>query len=221
MKKYDYSKPNQRDLEANSSVSSAGGSISSNGSTVINTGMYLRDWRQALRAPPSYRIGNRTIRLQVHIIWPLAVLGALVLFLVYVISSSAMMSGPSINKLDKSTVILYNHTYPLTSPIVSNGIHSFRIGIIADLDTNSRVSGKDSWNSYFMKGYLSYIPSKGSVAVSWDETVPKEIKSSFSLKGKPVVKCVGHSVLFSLCFPIRSRDGIIRASRVQRKAAHI
>lgn len=188
MKKYDYSKLNQRDLEANSSVSSAGGSgISSNGSsTVINTGMYLRDWRQALRAPPSYRIGNRTIRLQVHIIWPLAVLGALVLFLVYVLSSSAMnmISGPSINRLDKSSVILYNYTYPLTSPIISNGIHSFRIGVIADLDTNSRVHGKDSWNSYLMKGYLSYIPAKGSVTVSWDETGPKELKSSFSLKGR-------------------------------------
>lgn len=190
MKNYNYSKLSQRDLEANSSVSSAGtssgigNSNSFNGSTVIDTGMYLRDWRQALRTPPSYRIGNRTIRLQVHVIWPLAVLAAILLFLLYIIGSSTMTSGSSIGSMDRNSVIFYNSTYPLTSPIVSNGIYSFRIGVIADLDTNSRVGGKDSWNSYFMKGYLSYIPSKGTVAVSWDETGPREMKSSFSLKGR-------------------------------------
>lgn len=188
MKKYNYSKLSQRDLEAASSTvsSAAGKSIigSSNGTTVIETGMYLRDWRQALRTPPSYRIGNRTIRLQVHVIWPLAVLGALLLFLLYIIGSSTMQSGSSIGNLDRNSVIFYNSTYPLTEPIVSNGMYTFRIGVIADLDTNSRVGSKDSWNSYFMKGYLSYIPAKGTVTVSWDETGPKEMKSSFSLKGK-------------------------------------
>ncbi|XP_062565495.1 soluble calcium-activated nucleotidase 1-like [Armigeres subalbatus] len=192
MKKYNYSKLNQRDLEAiTPGCSTGGGIINSNGSTVIDTGMYLRDWRQALRTPPSYRIGNRTIRLQVHIIWPVVVLGAIVLFLVYIIGSSTISSAPSIVSLNKNSVIFYNTTYPLSSPIVSNGINSYRIGVIADLDTNSRVSGKDSWNSYYMKGYLSYIPSKGTVTVSWDETGPTEIKSSFSLKGK-------NKILFSV-----------------------
>lgn len=185
MKKYNYSKLNQRDLEAFTPVSpTVGGSINNNGSTVIDTGMYLRDWRQALRTPPSYRIGNRTIRLQVHVIWPLAVLGAIVLFLVYIIGSSTISSAPSIFSLDKNSVIFYNSTYPLSSPIVSNGINSYRIGVIADLDTNSRMSGKDSWSSYYMKGYLSYIPSKSTVTVSWDESGPTEMKSSFSLKGR-------------------------------------
>ncbi|XP_058822434.1 soluble calcium-activated nucleotidase 1 [Topomyia yanbarensis] len=183
MKKYNYSRLNQRDLEGNQGLASTS-STCANGATIIDTGMYLRDWRQALRTPPSYRLGNRTIRLQVHLIWPLAVLGAIVVLLVYIISSSPLSSGPSINDLDKSTMILYNHTYPLSSPIVSNGMYTYRIGIIADLDTSSRVEGKDAWSSYLMKGYLSYVPSSGTVTVSWDETKPKELRSSFSLKGR-------------------------------------
>ncbi|XP_055605957.1 apyrase-like [Uranotaenia lowii] len=182
MKKYNYNKVSQRESEVQSSP--INGNVGS--STVIETGMYVRDWRQALRTPPSYRIGNRTIRLQVHLIWPLAVLAGVVLLLIYLVSSSPLVTnGPRISSLDKSAVIFYNHTYPLTSPIVSNGMYSFRIGIIADLDTASRAAaGKDSWSSFLLKGYLSYIPSKNSITVSWDESGPKEIKSSFSLKGR-------------------------------------
>ncbi|KAL9706594.1 hypothetical protein quinque_010112 [Culex quinquefasciatus] len=140
MTSYAYSKVSQRDTEsfAASSSSNANG----NGSTVIETGMYLRDWRQALRTPPSYRLGNRTIRLQVSMVWPLAVLGLVVLFLIYVVT------------------------------------------VIADLDTNSRVKGKDTWSSYLLKGYLSFIPAKGTITVSWDDVGPKQLKSSFSLKGR-------------------------------------
>ncbi|XP_055636847.1 apyrase [Toxorhynchites rutilus septentrionalis] len=180
MKKYSYSKLCQQDSEGKLSLSHCPGK----GSTVIDTGMYLRDWRQALRAPPSYRIGNRTIRLQVHMIWPLAVLGTLLIFLVYIVSSATFMNGINLNSASKSSVSLYNHTYPLSSPIVSNGIYTFRIAVIADLDTNSRKKGEDSWSSYFMKGYLSYVPSKNSITVSWDDVEPKEMTSYFALKGR-------------------------------------
>lgn len=182
MKSYKYSKLNQRDLLLKTGSASL---LPTNGneSTVIDTGMYLRDWRQALRTPPSYRLGNRTIRLQVHLIWPLAVLGAILILLVYIISSP-FSNGSSITDLDKSAMIFYNHTYPLSSPIISNGMRTFRIGIIADLDTNSRVEKKETWCSYLMKGYLSYIPSKEAITVSWDEGPPKELRSNFALKGR-------------------------------------
>ncbi|XP_055548855.1 apyrase [Wyeomyia smithii] len=182
MKNYKYGKVNQRDLVLTTASSQL--SPSGNESTVIDTRMYIRDWRQALRTPPSYRLGNRTIRLQVHLIWPLAVLGAILVLLVYVVSNSPFSGGSSLNDFDKSATIFYNHTYPLSSPIISNGMHTYRIGVIADLDTNSRVKGKDAWCSYLMKGYLSYIPSTGKITISWDEGQPKELKSSFALKGR-------------------------------------
>uniref|UniRef100_A0A182RSD7 Apyrase n=1 Tax=Anopheles funestus TaxID=62324 RepID=A0A182RSD7_ANOFN len=159
---------------------------SSSGSTIIDTGMYLRDWRKALRSPPSYRIGNRTIRLQVHFTWVLAILCAFLLLVLYISSSPSPLisdAPPPTNSFLRSSVIAYNHTYPLTSPIISSGIYSFRIGIIADLDTSSALK-KNQWGSYYLKGYLSFIPSKRSVTVSWDDGDPKALQSGFSLKGR-------------------------------------
>lgn len=155
------------------------------GSTIIDTGMYLRDWRKALRSPPSYRIGNRTIRLQVHFTWVLAILCTFLLFVLFISShpSSLVADVPTSNSFLRSTAIVYNRTYPLTSPIISSGIYSFRIGIIADLDTNSALN-KNQWGSFYQKGYLSFIPSKRSVTVSWDEGDPKALQSGFSLKGR-------------------------------------
>uniref|UniRef100_A0A182M482 Apyrase n=1 Tax=Anopheles culicifacies TaxID=139723 RepID=A0A182M482_9DIPT len=158
----------------------------SSSSTIIDTGMYLRDWRKALRSPPSYRIGNRTIRLQVHFTWVLATLCAFLLLVLYISSSpSALISDPppSSSSFLRNTAIVYNHTYPLTSPIISSGIYSFRIGIIADLDTSSALK-KNQWGSYYLKGYLSFIPSKRSLTVSWDDGEPKAVQSGFSLKGR-------------------------------------
>uniref|UniRef100_A0A182PRV7 Apyrase n=1 Tax=Anopheles epiroticus TaxID=199890 RepID=A0A182PRV7_9DIPT len=153
--------------------------------TIIDTGMYLRDWRKALRSPPSYRIGNRTIRLQVHFTWVLATLCAFLLLVLYISSSpsSLVSDGLASNSIQQRSTIVYNHTYPLTSPIVSSGIYSFRIGIIADLDTNSALN-KNQWGSFYLKGYLSFIPSKRSITVSWDDGEPKALQSGFSLKGR-------------------------------------
>ncbi|XP_053669438.1 apyrase [Anopheles marshallii] len=158
----------------------------SSGSTIIDTGMYLRDWRKALRSPPSYRIGNRTIRLQVHFTWVLAILCAFLLLVLYISSSPAPLISDApapTNSFLRNSVIVYNHTYPLTSPIISSGIYSFRIGIIADLDTSSALK-KNQWASYYLKGYLSFIPSKRSLTVSWDDGEPKALQSGFSLKGR-------------------------------------
>lgn len=154
-------------------------------STIIETGMYLRDWRKALRSPPSYRIGNRTIRLQVHFTWVLATLCALLLLVLYISSSPTYSANnvPAPSSFLRNTAIVYNHTYPLTSPIISSGIFSFRIAIIADLDTSSAMS-KTQWGSFYLKGYLSFIPSKRSITVSWDDGDPKQLRSGFALKGR-------------------------------------
>ncbi|GLV44941.1 uncharacterized protein CBL_14487 [Carabus blaptoides fortunei] len=64
-------------------------------------------------------------------------------------------------------------------------MHTFRIGIIADLDTNSKsLSEKNIWFSYLQKGYLSYSPSKKTVVVSWDRFDPLRLLSSYTLKDR-------------------------------------
>lgn len=59
------------------------------------------------------------------------------------------------------------------------------LGIIADLDTNSKSSTeKHTWYSYLKKGYLSYSPSKETVVVSWDHSDPVKLKTSFALNDR-------------------------------------
>lgn len=158
--------------------------------------MLLRDWRLALRSPPTYRIGNRTLRFQVHFIWIITLFGILVFMCFYLkipSKSSQFIYNSSDNLIYPAPTFSssifssnYNNVYPLTQPIIVNGITKYRIGIIADLDTNSLSDKtKNTWRSFYKKGYLSYNPSKidGGISVSWDTKDPVEISSSYSLKG--------------------------------------
>lgn len=79
-----------------------------------------RDWRKALRAQPAYRIVNRTIRGQTQFICVVGFTGFLLLVILYLFptrSSSNIMRSSN-----------YNYTYPLTRPIKTNTMHTFRIG---------------------------------------------------------------------------------------------
>lgn len=149
--------------------------------------MYMRDWRKALRTPPSYKVGNRTLRFRAHFIWVLMAIACVVLVLLYVGpvskyqdagASANWAAAPSLNPT-------YNFTYPLSAPIIANGLQTYRIGIIADLDTESKSkTDRNVWRSYLKKGYLTYHPSKEQVVVSWDKAEDTELTSSYALKGK-------------------------------------
>jgi soluble calcium-activated nucleotidase 1 len=49
--------------------------------------MSLRDWRQAIRTPPAYRVGNSTLRIQTQFITVIAVIGLIALIILYAVSS--------------------------------------------------------------------------------------------------------------------------------------
>ncbi|VEN51606.1 unnamed protein product [Callosobruchus maculatus] len=137
-----------------------------------------KDWRKALRAQPAYRVVNRTIRGQTLFTWTVGLTG--LFFLIYFYTNSTTRSTSSVLRSSD-----YNYTYPLTRPIKTSNMHRFRIGIIADLDTNSKSDKeKNTWISYFKTGYLSYNPQKKSVTVAWDPKEPEVLKTSFSLKGR-------------------------------------
>ncbi|KAJ8957403.1 hypothetical protein NQ318_004883 [Aromia moschata] len=136
-----------------------------------------KDWRKALRAQPAYRIVNRTIRGQTQFICIVGFTGLILLFLLYLYptkrTSSVLRSSG------------YNYTYPLTRPIKTNIMHTFRIGIIADLDTNSKSKQEENtWQSYLKTGYLSYNVNKNTVVITWDIKEPEKLKNSYSLKGR-------------------------------------
>ncbi|TMW45893.1 hypothetical protein DOY81_009033 [Sarcophaga bullata] len=172
--------------------------------------MYSRDWRSALRTPPTYRIGNRTVRFNYHI--AMLIGGVCTLFIIfYYIRGSTSTSdaawlknyasstsghrggGGGSNSIVSSRTLIddefssYNSTYPLTLPVVGRpGMITYRIAMVADLDTNSKFdeNGATVWRSYLKKGHLSYISSKDEINITWDAGEPIALESSFSLKGR-------------------------------------
>lgn len=77
----------------------------------------------------------------------------------------------------------YNTTYPLTRPEITAKGKRFRIGVIADLDENSKSSSKAStWTSHFKRGYLT-LHHNDQVSVEWDKDLVV-LSSTLSQKGR-------------------------------------
>ena len=77
----------------------------------------------------------------------------------------------------------YNNTYPLTPSEVTVEGNRFRIGIIADLDENSKSTSKENtWTSHFNRGYLT-LHGNGRISVEWD-TEKIVLSSTLSQKGR-------------------------------------
>ncbi|KAL0993478.1 hypothetical protein UPYG_G00108530 [Umbra pygmaea] len=62
----------------------------------------------------------------------------------------------------------YNDTYPLSAPERTPQGTRYRIGVIADLDTDSRSKKKLTWFSYMRRGHLLVSESGDQVSVEWD-----------------------------------------------------
>lgn len=90
-----------------------------------------------------------------------------------------------------ATPLNYNSTYPLTRPIVNphNHFTIYRVGIIADLDTNSKKDkAHSSYSSYLKRGHLTIGPSLSTFEFKWDSEDSKEISSGYALKGKQLIR---------------------------------
>ncbi|XP_071386612.1 soluble calcium-activated nucleotidase 1 isoform X2 [Centroberyx affinis] len=83
----------------------------------------------------------------------------------------------------KQTESRYNDTYPLSPPERTAQGTRYRIGVIADLDTNSLSDKKLTWFSYMRRGYLLVSQSGDKVAVEWDQD-PVLLESHLSEKGR-------------------------------------
>ncbi|XP_064556430.1 apyrase [Drosophila montana] len=156
--------------------------------------MHMRDWRSALRTP-TYRIGNRTVRFNYH--FALLVFCACILALLFLYARQGSRSSSdgywlrsryASQENAASLATPYNTTYPLTPPLsVQGGVISYRIAMIADLDTSSKIikgDGSTTWRSYLKKGYLTYLPKKQEIQISWDDGAPTALESSFALKDR-------------------------------------
>ncbi|XP_065205071.1 apyrase [Planococcus citri] len=148
---------------------------------VFNFRMSLRDWRQALNSSPTYRMSNGTLRFQVKFVTFITILGLFVLFYAYSEYNGNMTYLKEYQQRKSSD---YNYTYPLTHPkIVVNGLE-YRIGIVTDLDTRSKVEKNQySWISYYLKGNLIWDSDRKTVSVYWDKN-PTTLQSSYGAGGR-------------------------------------
>lgn len=150
----------------------------------------IRDWRKQLKAQPTYRLGNSRIRVNFHI--ALIAICCVVLICIFIGFRPNSQSSYSNKRrwnyetLPSKPSSAYNYTYPLTPSINKNGVATFRIGLIADMDKESKHPSKaNMWRSYLKKGFLSYSPAKNSMAVTFnDDDQATEIASGYSLKGR-------------------------------------
>lgn len=152
--------------------------------------MYMRDWRKSLSASsPTYRIGSATLRFHYHYAFMAFCFGTLILLFLYYkplsVSSYSDNFSPGSPLKYGTQAFAYNHTYPLSNPLTSNGMVTFRIGLIADLDQMSaKPKTKNTWQSYYKKGHLSYSASQQLVTISFDSDEPIPLVHHYALKGR-------------------------------------
>lgn len=100
-----------------------------------------------------------------------------------IIASLHISNRDNFSHCSHSTGIYYNSTYPLSSPrIEADGQISYRIAIIADLDTNSKAPD-GTWFSHYRKGWLTLNKERNKVSVQWDKT-EVILSSDLSHKGR-------------------------------------
>ncbi|XP_010872604.1 soluble calcium-activated nucleotidase 1 isoform X2 [Esox lucius] len=104
-----------------------------------------------------------------------AVTLALALVLLYIHLTPGLRSQASRNVKSGHTAMVvgesadrFNDTYPLSPPERTPQGTRYRIGVIADLDTDSRSDKKLTWFSYMRRGHLLVSESGDKVAVEWD-----------------------------------------------------
>uniref|UniRef100_H2ZQ57 Soluble calcium-activated nucleotidase 1 n=1 Tax=Ciona savignyi TaxID=51511 RepID=H2ZQ57_CIOSA len=108
-------------------------------------------------------------------------------------------------------VMSYNRTYPLTRPIVTLRGLSFKIGIITDMDTESKCANQSNkWKSLLRYGSLRFNNHTRSVSVEWEQNDSNaiEIKSSYSNGGRGME--MSELVVFNAkVYAVDDRTGIV------------
>lgn len=155
---------------------------SSSFNSLLNGDGLQSRWRQT----PFIR--RKSSRFRFHFVYLIAAILLILIVYVSLPSTKKGFSGAYVEPtpLVCSNPISYNFTYPLTRPLVNVHNHhtSYRIAIIADLDTNSKKNkAQSSYSSYIKKGQLTVGPSQSTFEFKWDAEDSTEINSGYALKG--------------------------------------
>lgn len=155
----------------------------------------IQDWRQAVRMPTAYRVGNSTLRIQTQFVVGVAIVGVSILVLLYAVlpysRNKQLVSdiyhhdehGHQHITETKKQPWLYNSTYPLTPVSTTPKGLRYRIAVISDLDTASKDKENYTWYSFLKKGYLTIDINKKFISIEWDHDLIK-LRSTLSQAGR-------------------------------------
>lgn len=160
-----------------------------NGGGTSNSGTY--------KPPISYRMGNSKININRPLATAIIVITFALFFLSYVSYSRKSTrttkysdfghehdhgDGAVSNGRRKK---VYNDTYPLTAPFyISQGVLKYKIALIADLDTDSKVANKsNTWKSLYKRGSFIWDTSQtNKPTFEWNDEI--EVKGTLSMGGR-------------------------------------
>ena len=151
----------------------------------IETMSYLRDWRQALRAPHVYRVANSTFRIQSQYLALIFLLLTVPLFLFgFPLLRGSVHSSTSDQFLTQCRYYKYNKTYPLSTPFRTLKGITYRIAIVSDLDHDSKSADRrHMWHSIMKTGSLFWNPDDNFLSIVWDDR-NHMLMSSLTMKGR-------------------------------------
>uniref|UniRef100_A0A8W8KH84 Soluble calcium-activated nucleotidase 1 n=1 Tax=Magallana gigas TaxID=29159 RepID=A0A8W8KH84_MAGGI len=113
----------------------------------------VHEWMNAIRRPTPYRVGNARLHLKTRtLVYSVMFLAAVIILMIFIIPSRRVSRETCIDEgihLETN----YDYTYPLSPPQkIGDGL-MFKIGLIADLDQNSKSDKKkNTWISYLHEG---------------------------------------------------------------------
>lgn len=147
-------------------------------------------YKGSLKGVGDIRMGSPAVRFKKNIVLGTAVIMLLVL-LVFLLLPDTKNNGIAVSNYSRgsdfvhfTTNALYNRTYPLTPPKSTPNGRKYRIGLISDLDTNSKSTDKKHlWNAYYLKGDLTINNYHDTVAVEFDSE-PVTLSSQLAQGGR-------------------------------------
>ena len=166
---------------ARTSASSSASGQAMNQSTVLDLGL---DWTQ--RKKLTYTVGNSKIHFQRPIVTAVVVtVFALILLAFIAFHGRSKTSRPyRMHDHDYVPSDAYNDTYPLSKlTMVSQGVFKYKLALVSDLDTDSKVQDKpNTWRSIFKRGHFTWDARLQKVEIDWDAET--EIKGTVSMGGR-------------------------------------
>ena len=186
--------------------------MSSNGSaTVLDLGSL--EWRKKKSGMWTFKLGNCTIEFQKQPVIFSVFFIALCTLAYFKLSDGTLKSEFGHHEHDFAHLVpqaksSYNSTYPLTQPVITPNGMRYRIAVIADLDTDSKVKDKENtWESFLKLGYLTWEDKTEAITIDWDGE-PLELKSSLATGGRGME--LSELVVFNgQLYTVDDRTGVI------------